>query len=184
MSELPNTRQTQIVEWLQERHTLTIDELMKRLGVSAMTVHRDLDALHRAGTVMKIHGGVKLLESKAAHSASVCDLCDAVAATRTSFVIQTESGEVHTTCCPHCGFLLLNEVEHAVSVLTKDFIYGRTINARQGVYVLESTITLCCVPSVLCFASAADASGFQRGFSGHIKNFHEAQEYLLAQHLG
>ncbi|MFN8373433.1 MAG: DeoR family transcriptional regulator [Anaerolineae bacterium] len=184
MTDLPNTRQAQIVQWLQENHTLTIDELVKRLGVSAMTVHRDLDALNRAGVAMKIHGGVTLLEPRGGTSSSTCNMCDLVVASRTAFIIQTESGEQHTACCPHCGLLMLNEFGHVATALTKDFIYGRTINARQGSYVLESVITLCCVPSVLCFASPDDARRFQRGFSGKIMDFNEAWQYLTVQHRG
>jgi DeoR family transcriptional regulator, copper-sensing transcriptional repressor len=184
MSDLPNTRQAQIIEWLEENHTLTIDELVKRLGVSAMTVHRDLDALHRAGSVTKVHGGVTLQETKASSNPSICNVCDIGIGSRTAFVIQLESGEQHHACCPHCGLLMSNDLKAIATLLTKDFIYGRTINARQGIYVLESEITLCCVPSVLCFVSVEDASRFQRGFSGMTMNFKEAQQYLTAQHHG
>jgi DNA-binding Lrp family transcriptional regulator len=184
MSDLPNTRQAQILAWLEETPTLTIDELVRRLGVSAMTVHRDLDVLHRAGSVTKVHGGVTLHETKTVPNPSVCGVCELSLGARTSFVIQLENGDHHHACCPHCGLLRLNDLRSVATVLTKDFIYGRTINARQGIYVVESEITLCCVPSVLCFASVDDASRFQRGFSGKIMNFKEAQQYLITQHYG
>ncbi len=59
-TSIPNRRQAQIVAWLQENDTLTIKELVTRLNVSAMTVHRDLDKLAAEGLVQKVHGGVKL----------------------------------------------------------------------------------------------------------------------------
>jgi DeoR/GlpR family transcriptional regulator of sugar metabolism len=50
-------RRQEIVRLLLERETVTVRELCDRFGVSAMTVHRDLDALQARGVLRKVHGG-------------------------------------------------------------------------------------------------------------------------------
>lgn len=174
MSDIPSVRQEQILRWLQDSRTLAIDDLAARLSVSLMTVHRDLDALVQAGLAEKVHGGVTLpdLKRTIAGDDSTCKCCHLPLASRTAFVIQTEAGEQIQACCPHCGLLLLNDYP-ASAVLAKDFLYGRTVNAWQAFYVLESDVTLCCVPSVLCFATQADAENFQRGFNGTVMTFED-----------
>lgn len=182
-NSIPSVRQEQILRWLQDSHTLTIDELAARLGVSAMTVHRDLDALARAGLAEKVHGGVTLPDVRhmTAGEGAACKCCNLPLTSRAAFVIQTEGGEHFQACCPHCGLLLLND-HPASAVLAKDFLYGRMVNAWQAVYLLESDVTLCCVPSVLCFATLADAEHFQQGFHGTVMMFDDALDYMTGRH--
>jgi DNA-binding Lrp family transcriptional regulator len=168
---IPTARQSQVVQWLGEQQSLTIEELAERLGVSVMTVHRDLDALAREGLVVKVHGGVTLAERRSQLDAQSCALCHMGVQSRTAFVIQAENGDRVSACCPHCGVLLLHDTPSAVSVLAKDFLYGRTINAAQAFYLVDSSVSACCVPSVLCFASHNDAERFQTGFAGTIMDF-------------
>jgi DeoR/GlpR family transcriptional regulator of sugar metabolism len=179
MPDIPIARRENIMRWLKEQPSLTIEDLAARLGVSNMTVHRDLDYLVQMGMVSKVHGGVTLAEKRRSNGAPVCKVCGIAIAERTSFVIQTMEGEQLNTCCPHCGFLLLNEIKQPVTVLAKDFLYGRVMNARYAFYVVNSTVALCCMPSHLCFATPDDARRFQQGFDGQIMTFPEAQTYML-----
>jgi DNA-binding Lrp family transcriptional regulator len=186
MNEIPSARREQILHWLQENQTLAIDDLVERLGVSTMTVHRDLDALVQSGAAVKVHGGVKLPEAQPsanrAVSSPTCAMCHISIPDRTAFVIRTAQGERLDACCPHCGLLLLDQIEHVVSALVKDFIYGRMVNCWQAAYLVECDISLCCMPAVLCFASQSDAARFQMGFGGKVMNFAEAQNYLIRNH--
>jgi hypothetical protein len=184
MNDIPSARREQIVHWLQESQMLSIDELVERLGVSTMTVHRDLDALAHSGLVLKVHGGVKLPSpmQAAGRSANSCHLCQMAVPERTVFVIRTAQGQVLDACCPHCGLLLLHETDLVVSALAKDFIYGRMVNCWQATYLVECEISLCCVPAVLCFASQADAARFQMGFGGRVMKFADVQNYLVNNH--
>jgi DeoR/GlpR family transcriptional regulator of sugar metabolism len=50
-------RRQEIIRLLLERDTVTVRELSDRFHVSAMTVHRDLDALQQRGVLRKVHGG-------------------------------------------------------------------------------------------------------------------------------
>lgn len=50
-------RRDAIVAMLLERDSVTVRELAERFSVSAMTVHRDLDALETIGVLRKVRGG-------------------------------------------------------------------------------------------------------------------------------
>jgi DNA-binding Lrp family transcriptional regulator len=184
MTRLASERQAQILEWLRQQPTLSIEDLAKRLNVSAMTIHRDLNELEGERLVEKVHGGVVLAgtgQRVTDASSPPCAFCEMPVSARTAFIIQTEH-EQQTACCPHCGFLLLDDLAQVSSILVRDFIYGRMINALQVTFLLESAISLCCMPSALAFASDDDARRFQRGFDGWIATFDEARQFLLQQH--
>jgi len=179
---IPMNRQNQIAAWLADQRTLTIEEIAARLGVSVMTVHRDLDALARDGLVVKVRGGVTLVERRGHPDGQTCALCNLPIQDRTAFIIQVQDADPVVACCGHCGFLLLCEMPQPVSVLVKDFLYGRTMNARQAFYVVDSAVQACCLPSVLCFASQSDARRFHKGFEGVVMDFAAAQAHLSGHH--
>jgi DeoR/GlpR family transcriptional regulator of sugar metabolism len=54
-------RQSRILSQLRLRGTARVRELAQALGVSEMTIRRDLDALAGTGALEKIYGGAKLL---------------------------------------------------------------------------------------------------------------------------
>lgn len=183
MSQLPTERQRNILLWLNDQKTLSIDDLASRLNVSVMTVHRDLNGMALAGQVAKVHGGVTLVqpETVMAHASPACTLCGMHTSERTSFIIQKGREQLYA-CCAHCGLLLLSEMELVSSALARDFIYGRMVNALKAVYLLESDIRLCCEPGALVFASTEDAQRVQQGFNGRVASFMEAQQFLCSQH--
>lgn len=184
MADLPTVRQEQILKWLGESQTLSIDELVNRLQVSVMTIHRDLDHLVQSGQVAKVHGGVVLAQTRQQHQRALqlCRACNIPASERTMMIIQIFRSEALYACCPHCGFLLLKDLPSVDSVLVRDFIYGRMVNAMHAIYLAECSIILCCQPSHLCFANADDARHFQRGFGGHRLTYDEALNYSISHH--
>ena len=53
-------RQEQMKEYIEQKNVVTIRQLQELFpNVSLMTIHRDLDALELAGTVVKFRGGAK-----------------------------------------------------------------------------------------------------------------------------
>ena len=54
---LAGQRQMMIVEEVRRHGAVRVSELTEQLGVSEMTVRRDLDVLAAAGLVEKVHGG-------------------------------------------------------------------------------------------------------------------------------
>ncbi len=57
---IPAERQQFILSCLAERDIVSIADLVERLGVSHMTVRRDIQALEEAGRVTSVTGGVRL----------------------------------------------------------------------------------------------------------------------------
>lgn len=54
---LPAERHRRMQEMLEERHVVRVSALAELLGVSEVTVRRDLEALERRGFLERIHGG-------------------------------------------------------------------------------------------------------------------------------
>lgn len=180
--DLPHNRQSQIIAWLREETSISVKELAKRLNVSTMTIHRDLNKLVTAGHVEKVHGGAVLTAVPPASPQPLCNLCGGSIQKRTAFLITLLDGAQRHACCPHCGLLILQDLKNVGAALITDFLYGRRVNAYQAYYVIESSVTICCVPSTLAFASDRDAARFQTGFGGNLKSFEGAIQYLITAH--
>ena len=58
---LPVARHDAIVDLVNGAHTVSTDELVNRLGVSAETVRRDLALLEERGAIRRVHGGAASL---------------------------------------------------------------------------------------------------------------------------
>ncbi|WP_394940050.1 DeoR/GlpR family DNA-binding transcription regulator [Psychromicrobium sp. YIM B11713] len=56
---LAEARRAAIAEMVQRERVLRVADLAQALDVSLMTVRRDIEALHKAGVLEKIHGGAK-----------------------------------------------------------------------------------------------------------------------------
>lgn len=60
-------RHAHILQRLRATGTVRVSDLMHELGVSDMTVRRDLEALESGGHLVKVHGGATLLRESASH---------------------------------------------------------------------------------------------------------------------
>jgi DeoR/GlpR family transcriptional regulator of sugar metabolism len=57
---IPAERRARIVEILEERRAVRVSVLSETLGVSEMTIRRDLEQLEQAGLLSRMHGGAIL----------------------------------------------------------------------------------------------------------------------------
>jgi DeoR family transcriptional regulator, copper-sensing transcriptional repressor len=174
-------RQSDILEWLADQDSLSIQQMVDRFGVSAMTIHRDLDKLVAQGYVRKVRGGVLPGTVQEAKS-DQCVICGKQVPARTRWALTTTMGERRFACCSHCGLLHLAQNPRTQSALAIDFLYGRMVNVFQAFYVIGSDVGVCCVPSALCFALRVDAERFQSGFGGEIMDFPEAIAAMSRMH--
>lgn len=55
-------RHAVILERLAQQHSVRVSDLVEQLGVSDMTIRRDLDRLHHQGLLEKVHGGATAQE--------------------------------------------------------------------------------------------------------------------------
>ncbi|GEM_PF-261479 len=175
-------RRKQILDEVRTHGAVRIADLARRLGVSEMTIHRDLDRLAAEGLVRKVFGGAVAVESLAVQPH--CTICGTLPEKRLDFTVHTRDGTRAVACCPHCGLLLVRRLGAQVqSAVTFDFVTRQPVNARAAVYVVESTATPCCAPSLLAFARREDAVRFQAGFGGRLATFQQAVEWLEAMGL-
>lgn len=181
MTSVPEQRRWQIIEWLKDDQILRIDELAQRLNVSLMTIHRDVDTLVEMQLVEKVHGGVRLPDVFKV-TTELCYMCHMPIKPRLQFNLTGADGQNCSACCAHCGLMLLQMNPQLQVALLRDFLYSRVVNVRQAYFVVASRIALCCEPSVLAFANIADASDFQRGFSGQVYDYAQAIQHLMMLH--
>ena len=62
---LARQRQNLILERVREQGAVRVADLVRALGVSDMTVRRDLEILHERGLIEKVHGGAAAIEGSA-----------------------------------------------------------------------------------------------------------------------
>jgi DNA-binding IscR family transcriptional regulator len=175
-----NQRQHTILQTLAAQGSVDIGELARTLGVSPMTIHRDLDQLARAGQVRKVRGGA--LPAEPREMDGVCLACYGALNPRSQVVLHMADGSQRRACCPHCGLMALSQGALAVaSFLVTDFLYGRMVNGRTASYIAAPAITVCCTPTLLAFEDVEDAQRFQTGFGGRLLTLEEATAYLQAE---
>jgi len=63
---LAHQRQALIIQEVQTHGSVRVTDLVDRLGVSDMTIRRDLETLARTGAVQKVHGGAVLVSGASA----------------------------------------------------------------------------------------------------------------------
>ncbi|MFU2059441.1 DeoR family transcriptional regulator [Avibacterium volantium] len=59
---IPAERQKQLLNLIRQHNIISITQLVEVLGVSHMTIRRDIQKLEQEGRVVSVSGGVKLLE--------------------------------------------------------------------------------------------------------------------------
>lgn len=178
-------RQHAIRQLVQDEGRVVTQKLVTRFGVSRMTIHRDLDALAAAGLVRKVRGGAVPATDAiqpAAPRTATCAMCNLPVSDRSVMMIHSRSRGKLCACCPHCGLMMLGNLDDVEAALARDFLFGRMVNAFDASYVIDADVRLCCVPSTICFATAADAERFERGFGGRVTTYATAQALLHAGH--
>lgn len=163
-------RQRKILDALTQKGDLTMQEIRALSGVSQATAYREIQALTARGLAEKTPGGISL----PAPAADLCLHCRRPVNPRLVFHIHLADGARRSACCAHCGLLALGVLDSSRQAITTDFLHGSLLNAAQAWYVLESSVSPCCRPSALAFASQADAERFAAAFGGQVHDFHAA----------
>jgi DNA-binding Lrp family transcriptional regulator len=178
----PHTRQRSILELVESRQMLTIQELADELGVSVMTVHRDLNKLANSGRLVKTHGGVALpapgTTGQVAGVGVCCAMCRRPVPERSAVIMQSARLGRLTACCPHCGLTLLERGTSEDLVLVTDFLNCHVISANDAIFLVGSDVESCCRPVILAFAGQNAAERFQRGFGGEMMTLAQVRSHL------
>jgi DeoR/GlpR family transcriptional regulator of sugar metabolism len=64
---IPEERRNTILTKLDEKGVYSVNELVKELSVSRVTVQRDIKILKERGLLQKVHGGIRAAEKRNAH---------------------------------------------------------------------------------------------------------------------
>jgi DeoR/GlpR family transcriptional regulator of sugar metabolism len=175
------TREQKILELLHKQTSMSIQELVDELGVSNMTIHRDLNRMVEAGSVHKKHGGVILASKTTSQQEHLCAMCNKPVLARSIFILQLENGEKKYACCAHCGLMMQSESRKVKQSLTTDYLHGYIVSANLATFNLGSELHICCVPSILSFGSLQDAEKFQKGFGGKLLDMEQAIKRMHSQ---
>lgn len=179
---LPEERRRRILAYLAERGSARIGELSRLLGVSTMTVQRDVRALAARGLVRRVRGGVMAVEldKPRPQTEDRCALCRLPTQELRRAMVVSPGRESRAFCCPHCALMwtALHPTKEGV-VLVQDFLYGRVVDASQAVYVVGSGVVICCQPSVWPFLTEDEARRFAQGFGGQVMSWAEAQHFIV-----
>nr|WP_217588596.1 DeoR family transcriptional regulator [Lentibacillus saliphilus] len=185
---LPVERRHRIKELIQQFKSIKISDLSTQLGVSEMTVHRDIKPLIEDGTIIKTFGGISLASNDQTVYQNGCKLCHRTVEDRMAYRLILSNHQVETFCCAHCGILRHQQLsdEDVVQAICHDFLTGTTTSAYHAVYVMDTSLDMqCCKPQVLPFQWGSHAEKFVTGFGGDVYSFNEANERLISQmHTG
>ncbi|MDW8316990.1 MAG: DeoR family transcriptional regulator [Anaerolineae bacterium] len=177
---IPADRAQRILELLAQEGSVRVADLSQRLGVSAMTIHRDLDELEQRGQLRKVRGGAVPVVP-AGGDEERCLVCGMRPRRRHQVLLRFADGSERRACCPHCGLLAIAHNYRQISnALVTDFLYERPIGARQATYVVAPQVSICCSPTVLAFEQRSDAERFQAGFGGQVETIEGAMRFLEA----
>ena len=181
---VPAARRQHILHWLEKEGSLSIREIEARLGISHMTVHRDLDKLAKQNLLRKVRAGAVLIQTQEEQITNKhsCAMCARRVSRRSEFIIMHRGMAQMNACCPHCGILLLADKAEEDTALARDYLYGQMVNVYLATYVIAPDIRLCCVPTILCFSGMSDAQKFSHGFGGQVMNFSQALIHLTTSH--
>ena len=170
-TSLAAQRRQQILDEVRAHGAVHTADLTRRLGVSEMTVHRDLDRLAAEELARKVFGGTMAVQP--AEAQSCCAACGAAPEKRLDFTAHLADGDRCVSCWPHGGLLLVHRLgEQVQSTITFDFVARQPVNARAAVFVLASVAIPYGRPSLLAFGRREDAERFQAGFGwapGHLR---------------
>lgn len=177
---LPNERKERIKDLVKSQHSIRIAELSELLGVSEMTIHRDIKSLVEEGVVVKTFGGITLgrKELKDLPESDNCVYCHRKIDNRLSYRLILSDNRVESTCCAHCGLLRHHQLrDQVIQAICHDFLFHTTISALQAWFVMDAGLDIgCCQPQILVFRKRDNADGFVKGFGGRVLSFTEAVE--------
>jgi hypothetical protein len=130
----------------------------------------------------------------------VCAVCQRPLHQAQVFIVVSQHGGKQRACCPRCGLRFVIE-SGARPLQATDFSTGRLIPAEAAYYLEGSDIMECCtsttlrsdsgmicemhydrcMPSLVTFARADDARGYQQEHAGRVIDLAEARRSVARQ---
>ena len=124
---LARQRQALILEQVREHGAVRVADLVETLGVSDMTIRRDLELLHERGLLEKVHGGAAAIEGSSLFEPGF---------TVKSSLMQSEKAAIAATAAS----LVAPGTAIAISAGTTTFALGRGLVDVPGLTVLTNSV--------------------------------------------
>jgi DeoR/GlpR family transcriptional regulator of sugar metabolism len=124
---LARQRQTLILERVREEGGVRVADLVRALGVSDMTIRRDLEVLHERGLIEKVHGGATAIEGSSQFEPGF---------TVKSTLMQSEKMLIAASAAT----LVLPGTAIAISAGTTTFALARNLTDVPGLTVLTNSV--------------------------------------------
>jgi DeoR/GlpR family transcriptional regulator of sugar metabolism len=124
---LARQRQTMILERVREEGAVRVADLVRALGVSDMTIRRDLEVLHERGLIEKVHGGATAIEGSSQFEPGF---------TVKSTLMQTEKSAIAAAAAS----LVSPGTAIAISAGTTTFALARRLVDIPGLTVLTNSV--------------------------------------------
>ena len=64
-------RKEKILEYINEKKSCQVEELLNKFNISVSTIHRDLNTLEREGRIIKVYGRVSIKEEKVLYKSRI-----------------------------------------------------------------------------------------------------------------
>jgi DeoR/GlpR family transcriptional regulator of sugar metabolism len=124
---LARQRQALILEQVREHGAVRVADLVETLGVSDMTIRRDLELLHERGLLEKVHGGAAAIEGSSLFEPGF---------TVKSSLMQSEKAAIAAAAAS----LVAPGTAIAISAGTTTFALGRGLVDVPGLTVLTNSV--------------------------------------------
>jgi DeoR/GlpR family transcriptional regulator of sugar metabolism len=124
---LARQRQALILEQVREHGAVRVADLVTTLGVSDMTIRRDLELLHERGLLEKVHGGAAAIEGSSLFEPGF---------TAKSSLMQSEKAAIAAAAAS----LVAPGTAIAISAGTTTFALGRGLVDVPGLTVLTNSV--------------------------------------------
>jgi hypothetical protein len=124
--------------------------------------------------------------------ASLCPACNREIHSGWSFTLAFKDGKTERLCCAKCGILAqINQDTQVLSAMATDFPTGKPVQAEKALYVWNSDIEHCpvpskrdstnqqpmqlawdrCIPSLIAFENRSEAEKLQAQHGGKVVNY-------------
>ncbi|HEX9778322.1 MAG TPA: DeoR family transcriptional regulator [Geopsychrobacteraceae bacterium] len=175
-------RRKRMIRLAAVKGSLSARELAEYFGVSRMTIHRDLQILDASGALKCIHGGaVPAFRPRPATEQGFCKTCDAPIVPHQRYLLQFPDQARDVFCCACCGLKThLKQAPMGIFHAT-DMISGTMFPAEEAYFLIRSSASPCCHPSILTFADEAQAGTFRSSFGGVLGRLCEALDFLRTE---
>jgi DeoR/GlpR family transcriptional regulator of sugar metabolism len=124
---LARQRQTLILERVREQGGVRVTDLVRELGVSDMTVRRDLELLDERGLIEKVHGGAAAIDGSALFEPGF---------TAKSVLMEAEKGLIAASAAS----LVAPGTAIAISAGTTTFALAKRLTDIPGLTVLTNSV--------------------------------------------